>query len=54
MTIFSITVQDMDEYYCVASSGGGRFNDTSNVAVIAVVEVGPRSNAHDCLLSSTN
>ena len=44
LTISSVTVQDMDEYYCVASSSGGRFTDTSNVAVIAVVEVNPKSN----------
>ena len=35
----------MDEYYCVASSGGGKFTDTSNVAVIAVVDLNPKSNA---------
>ena len=33
----------MDEYYCVASNGSGKFNDTSNVAVIAVVEVNLKS-----------
>ena len=44
LTISPVTVQDMDEYYCVASSGGGRFNDTSNAAVIAVVEVNSKSN----------
>ena len=43
LTISSVTVQDMDEYYCVASSGGGKFIDTSNVAVIAVVEVNSKS-----------
>ena len=46
LTISPVTLQDEDEYYCVASSGGGRFNDTSNVAVIAVVEVNPRSNIY--------
>ena len=45
LTISPVTVQDMDEYYCVASSGGGRFTDKSNVAVIAVVVLGPKSNA---------
>ena len=45
LNISPVIVQDMDEYYCVASSGDGRFNDTSNVAVIAVVEVNSKSNA---------
>ena len=44
LTISPVTVQDMDEYYCVASNNGGRFTDTSNVAVIAVVEGDPKSN----------
>ena len=44
LTISPVTVRDEDEYYCVASSGGGKFNDTSNVAVIAVLEVNPTSN----------
>ena len=42
----------MDEYYCVASSGGGRFTDKSNVAVIAVVVLGPKSNAQWIILAS--
>ena len=45
LTISPVTEQDEDEYYCVASSGGGRFTDKSNVAVIAVVVLGPTSNA---------
>ena len=43
LTISSVTVQDMDEYYCVASSRG-KFTDTSNVAVIAIVDTNPKSN----------
>ena len=39
LTISPVTEQDMDEYYCVASNSGGRFTDTSNLAVIAVVAV---------------
>ena len=48
LTISPVTVREEDEYYCVVSSGGGRFNDTSNVAVIAVVEADPRSNTCNC------
>ena len=44
LTISPIRQEDEDEYYCVASSSGGRFTDTSNVAVIAVVEVNLKSN----------
>ena len=44
LTISPVTVQDMDEYYCVASNGGGRYTDKSYVAVIAVVVLGPKSN----------
>ena len=51
LTISPVQQEDEDEYYCVASSGSGRFNDTSNVAVIAVVEVNSKSNAFaSCLL----
>ena len=39
LTISPVQQEDEDEYYCV-----GRFTDTSNVAVIAVVEVSPKSN----------
>ena len=42
--ISPVQQEDEDEYYCVASSNGGRFTDTSNVAVIAVVEVNPKGN----------
>ena len=48
LTISPVTEQDEDEYYCVASSGGGKFTDTSNVAVIAVVDKNPKSNAVNC------
>ena len=45
LTISPVTVQDMDEYYCVATSGGGKFTDTSNIAVIAVVDMNPKSKS---------
>ena len=45
LTISPVQQEDEDEYYCVASSGGGKFTDTSNIAVIAVVEVNSKSNA---------
>ena len=45
LTISPVQQKDEDEYYCVASSGGGKFNDTSNIAVIAVVGVNPKGNA---------
>ena len=44
LTISPVQQEDEDEYYCIASSSGGRFTDTSNVAVIAVVEVNPKGN----------
>ena len=53
LTISSVQQEDEDEYYCVASSSDGRFNDTSNVAVIAVVEVNSKSNAFaSCLFNN--
>ena len=45
LTISPVAVQDMDEYYCVASNGGGKFTDTSNIAVIAVVDMNPKSKS---------
>ena len=44
LTISPAQQGDEDEYYCMASNNGGRFTDTSNVAVIAIVEVNPKSN----------